>query len=451
MFKVKKNKKNTMRFGKINTRHGVINTPFFMPDATRGFIKTLSNSDLDNLKMGPMVVNTYHLYLQPGLKKIKKAALLRDATARQARLCDATARQARLCDATARQARLCDATARQARLCDATARQGGIHNFMNWKGSLLSDSGGFQIFSLIHQNPQMGKITDKQVAFKSPIDGSKHILTPEKSIQIQFDLGVDMMVTLDDCPPNDCKKKDLDKAVERTIGWAKRCAIEYDKRVKSQKSKVPSRAPHSGSGKSYKRPLIFAVIQGGTDLGLRKKCFEGLEEVAPKNGWDGFGFGARPVDSKGNFLEEVLKYTANLIPKDKIRFALGVGTPEDIVRCARMGWDMFDCVIPTREGRHGRLFSWKRNPNAKAQMSNQIQMPKLKCLSFYNTINIVNSKFSTDFSPINKDSKLKELREYSKAYLHHLFKLKEPLGQRLATLNNLEFYSDLMERLREEG
>jgi queuine tRNA-ribosyltransferase len=361
----------------IKTKHGSIKSPVFLPDATRGYIKTLSNSDLEKLKMGPMVVNTYHLYLQPGLKKIKKS--------------------------------------------------GGIHNFMGWKGPLLSDSGGFQIFSLIHQNPQMGKITDKQVIFKSPFDGAKHVLTPEKSIQIQFDLGTDMIVCLDDCPPIDSKKADLEKAIDRTIIWAGRCAVEYDKRVKSQKSKV----------KSYKRPLVFAVIQGGTDLKLRKKCFEGLQRVAPASGWDGFGYGARPVDAKGNFLEEVLKYTANLIPEDKIRFALGVGTPEDIVRCARMGWDMFDCVIPTREGRHGRLFFWKRN--------SKFQIPNSK---FYDTINIVNSKFSQDFLAINKDSKLEELREHSKAYLHHLFKLKEPLGQRLATLNNLEFYLDLMERLR---
>jgi queuine tRNA-ribosyltransferase len=373
-------KTSPVRRGYIKTSYGSVNTPFFMPDATRGFIKSVANGDLEKIKMGPMVVNTYHLYLQPGIKIIKKA--------------------------------------------------GGIHKFMGWNGPLLSDSGGFQVFSLIHQNPRMGKIDDDKVIFKSPLDGSKHILTPEKSIRIQFDLGVDMMVCLDDCPPHDSRKADLKKAVERTIQWAKRCANEYDKQVERLKIKV----------KNYKRPLIFAVIQGGTDLELRKKCYEGLEEVAPKNGWDGFGYGARPVDSHGNFLEEVLKYTANLIPENKIRFALGVGTPEDIIRSARMGWDMFDCVIPTREGRHGRLFLWKRNSKGKT--------PNSKLQNSYETVNIINSKFSTDFSPINPDSKLKELRTASKAYLHHLFKLKEPLGQRLATLNNLEFYLDLMEVLK---
>jgi len=418
--KIEKIKNSPVRSGSIKTTRGNIKVPFFMPDATRGFIKGLSSGDLEKLKMGPMVVNTYHLYLRPGIKKIKKA--------------------------------------------------GGIHGFMNWDGPLLSDSGGFQVFSLIHQkrtgccsalaesspyantknadepprpvSSACGKITDEEIVFKSSIDGSKHILTPEKSIQIQFDLEVDMMVTLDDCPPNDCKKKDLEKAVNRTIMWAERCAKEYDKQIKIREIRTRRKI------RKNDMPLIFAVIQGGTDLDLRKRCFEGLQNVAPKNGWDGFGYGARPVDAKGNFLGEVLEYTANLIPEDKIRFALGVGAPEDIVRCAKMGWDMFDCVIPTREGRHGRLFFWNRNSKLKIQSSKLKTLNKFQISKFYRTINIVNSKFANDFSPINPDSKIKELRGYSKAYLHHLFKLKEPLGQRLATMNNLEFYLDLMKMLR---
>jgi len=387
VFKVRKSQISSVRLGIIRTNSGVVNTPFFMPDATRGFVKSLPAGDLKKIKMGPMVVNAYHLYLRPGVKRIKRA--------------------------------------------------GGMHKFMNWSGPLLSDSGGFQIFSLIYQKPQMGDIADKQVVFKSPIDGSRRIITPEKSIQIQFDLGVDMMVALDDCPPNDCKKKDLREAVVRTIFWAKRCAKEYDKQIANRKSQIAN----------YRRPMIFAVIQGGADLELRKKCFEGLQEVAPRNGWDGFGYGARPVDARGIFLDRTLEYTANLIPENKIRFALGVGTPEDVVRCVKMGWDMFDCVIPTREGRHGRLFFQKSNYKLKISNSKQV-LSEFQVPQFYKTANIVNSKFADDFSPINQDSKIKELREHSKAYLHHLFKLKEPLGQRLATLNNLEFYLDLMEMLR---
>ncbi|MEI7452094.1 MAG: tRNA guanosine(34) transglycosylase Tgt [Candidatus Falkowbacteria bacterium] len=344
----------------IKTAHGNVTTPFFMPDATRGFAKLLSNDDVRQAGTKAMVVNTFHLYLQPGLKIIKKA--------------------------------------------------GGIHSFMNWSGPLLSDSGGYQVFSLIHRNAKMGKITDDKVIFKSPLDGSMHEFSPEKSIQIQFDLGVDMMVCFDDCPPNEFDRHDLERAVARTIAWAKRCKIEYEKQIK--KRKIPNN----------KRPLIFGVVQGGAEIDLREYCAKELVKI----GFDGYGFGARPVDKEGNFLEEVLKKTAAFIPEDKIRFALGIGTPEDIMRCMDMGWDIFDCVIPTREGRHGRIFS---DLNVKKQNNK--------------TFNINNSKFANDFSPINKTSKIKELRDNSKAFLHHMFKLNEPSGQRLASLNNLEFYNGI--------
>lgn len=341
---------------KLRTKHGVLTTPFFMPDATRALVKLISSQELKALKIPALVVNTFHLYLQPGLKVIKAA--------------------------------------------------GGIHEFMNWSGPLLSDSGGYQVFSLIHKNKKLGKINDHQVTFRSPLDGSLHELSPEKSIQIQFDLGVDMMVCLDDCPPNDFSREDLIVAVKRTILWAKRCKQEYERQLKKR----------SLSGRN--RPLLFAVVQGGAELDLREECARELVKI----GFDGYGFGARPVDSQGKFLETVLRRTAEFIPKDKLRFALGVGTPSDIERCVRLGWDMFDCVIPTREGRHGRLFFPRRS------------------------LNINNAKFARDFKAINDKSKMTELRSYSRAYLHHLFKLNDPLGQRLAALNNLEFYQDLMKK-----
>jgi len=333
-----------------------------MPDATRAVIKQLSTAEAKKIGLEAMVVNTFHLYLQPGLEIIKKA--------------------------------------------------GGVHQFMNWPGLLLSDSGGFQIYSLIHKGQGMGKITDDGAYFKSPLDGSKHFLSPEKSIQIQFDLGVDMMVCLDDCPPNESDKEGLEKAVKRTIMWAKRSKVEYNKQLKKRKIKDKD------------RPLLFAVIQGGLNLKLRAKC---AQELVALN-FDGYGFGARHIDSDGNFLNKVLTHTVGLIPKDKFRFALGIGTPEDIKKCVKMGWDMFDCVIPTREGRHGRLF--------------------VKAGKGYKTININNTKFKKDFSAINKNSHLSELTGYSKAYLYHLFKINEPLGQKLASLNNLEVYLDLMASLR---
>ena len=365
---------NSKRIGKLHTKSGVINTPFFMPDATRGFVKSLSKNDLKELEMGPMVVNTFHLYLQPGLEIIKKA--------------------------------------------------GGLHKFMQWEGPLLSDSGGYQIFSLIHKNPKMGKITDYEAVFRSALNGTMHKITPEKSIQIQFDLGVDMMVCLDDPPPNNYSKDKITKAVKRTIAWAKRCKVEYEKQLKLRKIK------------NKNRPLLFSVIQGGEHLDLRKYCTDELIKI----GFDGYGFGARPVDAEGNFLEEVLRETAKFIPANAIRFALGIGAPQDIVRCFSYGWDMFDCVIPTREGRHGRLFLRKDNFKFPIQDEN-----------FYETININNEKYKEDFSSIDKNCDCYTCRNYSRAYLRHLFKVGEPLAMRLASMHNLKFYLDLMKELSQES
>lgn len=360
-----------------------------MPDATRALVKFLDFGEVAEAGIGALVVNTLHLYLQPGLKIIKKSARV-------------------------------------------NSDKGEVHAFMGWDKPILSDSGGYQIFSLIHKNSKMGKITDQGAVFHSPIDGSIHELTPEKAIQIQFDLGVDMMVCLDDCPPNDFSREDISKAVERTIAWAARCRKEYDKQLKKRRLS------------QAKRPLIFGVIQGGAELDLRERCTRELVKL----NFDGYGFGARHVDKSGKFLAKVLKFTADLIPNDKIKFALGVGLPEDIVRCYQMGWDMFDCVIPTREGRHGKLFHF--NHPDPAQRKKDLYNRKFnngKKL-FYNTLNIGNACFAEDFSPINKNSRLACLREHSKAYLHHLFKINDPLGARLASLNNLEFYSELLKSLK---
>jgi queuine tRNA-ribosyltransferase len=284
---------------------------------------------------------------------------------------------------------------------------------------LLSDSGGYQVFSLVHKNPEMGEINDDGVIFRSPLDGSKHEINPEKSIQIQFDLGVDMIVCFDDPPPNSSSKEKITRAVERTLVWAKRCKIEYEKQIKKRKISEEN------------RPLIFGVIQGGEYLDLRKHCTESLVEI----GFDGYGFGARHLDAEGNFMEEVLRFTADLIPNQALRFALGIGTPEDIVRCANMGWDMFDCVIPTREGRHGRLFVRKSN------------FEDLKG-KFYETININNEKYKEDFSAVDKNCDCELCQNYSKSYLRYLFAKKEPLAMRLAAMHNLKFYMDLMKKLR---
>jgi len=365
----------------IKTKHGVLKLPFFMPDATRGFLKTCNNKEIIETGIESMVVNTFHLYLQPGLKVIKKA--------------------------------------------------GGIHNFMNWQKPLVSDSGGFQIFSLIHKNKEMGKINDDGAFFKSPLDGSRHEITPEKSIQIQFELGTDFMVCLDDCPPYVFTEKNIEDSVERTLKWSRRCRIEYIKQIKKRKIKEED------------RPKLIAVIQGGLNKEFRKKCLDGLlqiekeivlGEIIP---FAGYGFGGRPVDDSGKFLYDILDYTAKLIPDDRLKFALGIGSPLDIVRCYKMGWNMFDCVIPTREGRHGKLYQF-----ASEKITN------LK--NFYKEVNIKNSKNLLNFKKISKNSKIDDLKSLSVAYLYHLFKLNEALGHKLASLNNLEFYANLINKLRQK-
>jgi queuine tRNA-ribosyltransferase len=367
-FKIKQTESG-MRIGELQTRHGCIKTPFFMPDATRASVRGLTNEQLKSVSVYPMVVNTYHLLLQPGMKLMRNA--------------------------------------------------GGIHNFMNWDGPLLSDSGGYQVYSLIHKNAKLGKITEEGAVFKSILDGSRYLLTPEKAIQIQFDLGVDMMVLLDDPRPNYASELEIEDAVKRTIRWAIRCKVEFEKQILDRKLDENT------------RPLLFAVVQGGPFLHLREKCAKDLIKI----GFDGYSFGGRHIDENGNFMKEIIAKTASFIPKDKPRFALGIGNPSDIVQCYKLGWDMFDCVVPTREGRHGRLFIMK---SKKIKNKN----------NFYKTINIVNARFKNDFTSIDENCDCYACKNYTKGYLHHLFRVGEPLGAQMAALHNLKFYVELMDELK---
>ncbi|MFC1645025.1 tRNA guanosine(34) transglycosylase Tgt [Patescibacteria group bacterium] len=368
---------NNSRIVEFNTKNGASQTPFFMPDATRGYVKFLSNDDVLGSGIKQMVVNTYHLFLGPGIDIVKDA--------------------------------------------------GGVNKFMNWEYPLLSDSGGYQVFSLIHKNPKMGKITDEGATFRSPVNGAINELTPERAIQIQFDLKVDMMVCLDDVPPNNYSKDAISDAVDRTIAWARRCKDEYNRQLKERGMNV----------ESEDRPLIFGVIQGGSYVDLREKCAKGLTEI----GFDGYGFGARHIDENGEFMEEILEKTASFIPEDSLRFALGVGTPNDIVRCFKMGWDMFDCVIPTREGRHGRLFFWNNDMKEKSVLDGDFS-------EFYFTENMTLEKNKKDFTLVSEGCDCDLCEKHTRAYLHHLFKTKDPLGPRLAAIHNLKFYSELVERMK---
>lgn len=378
--KINLQKNNKYRKVSFSTKYGKLSTPLFLPDATRAFIKSTDNDEVRKTKTEILMVNTFHLYLQHKFEIIRKA--------------------------------------------------GGVSNFMSWNQPLMSDSGGFQVFSLLHNHKIKGKITDDYVEFKSPLDGSMHKLDAEKSINIQFDLATDIMVCLDDCPPHESDEKLMKISVERTINWAKRAKCEFEKQLKKRKIKEKD------------RPLLLAVIQGGLDVDLRRYCAKALVEI----GFDAYGLGARPVDNNGNFLSEVLRETALVTPKESLRFALGVGMPEDIYRSYFLGWDAFDCVIPTREGRHGRLFYFNQNFNGFESKISDVSSGA--CPEFYKAVNIKNKVFQEDFSAINKSSDIKVLRDYSKAFLYHLFRLNDPLGQKLASLNNLEFYQNLIKYLK---
>ncbi|MCX6792959.1 MAG: tRNA guanosine(34) transglycosylase Tgt [Candidatus Falkowbacteria bacterium] len=378
MFILKKtNKYNLARRGSLKTRHGSLETPFFMPVATQATIKFASTHDVRELGSPILLSNTYHLMLRPGEKYVKKF--------------------------------------------------GGLHKFMNWDGAILTDSGGFQIFSLAADRTKSGKslveLSKQGVKFSSYIDGSKHYLTPERSLQIQADLGVDIAVVLDECVALPAKRKYLEHSVDLTTEWAKRTKI-YSKKIKNNK------------------PLIFAVVQGGTEKDLRLKSAAELSALK----FDGYNIGGLAVGETNDEMYKVLDYLTDALPKDKPRYLMGVGYPENIIEAVKRGVDMFDCVIPTREGRHGRLFSFDKDTSKKIKQL--LASKKVATKDFYKTITITNAKYANDKNLINKNSKIPELRKLSLAYLHYLFQINEPLGKRLATLNNLEFYLDLMTEIR---
>ncbi len=360
------------RRGQIYTAHGVLETPFFMPDATRATVRGIEPGAIVDSGIEALVVNTYHLLLRPGSEHI--------------------------------------------------SRLGGVHEFMRWNAPILSDSGGYQVYSLIHRHPECGSVSEEGALFRSPIDGSKHLLTPERAIDIQFDLGVDMMVCLDDPRPNDASNAEATLAVERTLRWADRCKARYEERLAQEKE----------NGSEKQRPLLFSVVQGGMDMTLRRHCAESLAAI----GFDGYGFGARHLDMEGNFLEDVLRETAKCIPREALRFALGIGTPRDIVRSHALGWDMFDCVIPTREGRHGRAFL----RHAECDIRDG---------SFYEVANVTSERFRDDATVLDETCDcLACAGGFSRAYIRHLFATGEVLGSRLLSLHNLRFYATLMDELR---
>lgn len=371
MFKItKESKLSNARLTELKTSHGKIVGPFFIPIASKGAVKNLMVDELKELGAQIILANTYHLMLAPGEKLIKKAS--------------------------------------------------GLHQFLNWSGPILTDSGGFQVFSLA----KIRRVKEKGVTFADPQSGKKYLLTPEKSIQIQKDLGVDIMMVLDDVIGYPAKKDKVKEAMQRTSHWAKKCKVQNAKREKAGK-----------------KSLLFGIIQGGVYKDLR---LQSVKEIT-KIGFDGYAIGGVAVGEPREKMKQILEWVIPELPENKPRYLMGLGRPEEIIQAVKQGIDMFDCVIPTREARHGRLYVWKRTLNNEPRTKNKrVQSSLFTVQSFYQAINITNAKFAKDLSPINNTN----LKQYSKAYLHHLFRTNEPLGMRLATLNNLNFYLTLMSEIR---
>ena len=346
-FKINSSCKNTSaRTGTLVTSHGEIDTPAFMPIGTYAAIKTLSTDEIKKLNYNLILSNTYHLYLRPGTEILEKFQ--------------------------------------------------GLHNFMNWDKAILTDSGGFQIYSLSN----LRKIDDTGVEFKSHLDGSMHYFSPEKIIDIQRSIGSDIMMVLDVCPAADAEIDEHKNAVKLTTDWAKKCIKHYN---------------NQGPKYNYKQ-IVTPIIQGGTNLELRKQSAEELLELDAQI----YAIGGLAVGEPKNEMLKVVNYLNDIIPSIKPRYLMGVGTPADLIKCIANGVDMFDCVLPTRNARNGQLFT----KNGK--------------------INIKNAKYRQDLSPIDEGNDYELSQKYSKAYLHHLFRTHEILGCRIATQHNLSFYNNLI-------
>lgn len=344
--------------------------PIFLPDATRAVVKSTSSKDVEMTGIKGAVVNTYHLMTTPGISVLKEF--------------------------------------------------NGVKNFMQFKGLVASDSGGWQIFSLIHRDKKPGKITDEGVTFNFGGKNSKKTLfTPEKSIQVQMDIQSDIVVCLDDFTNPTASRDEIKKSIDRTVLWAKKSKIEFEKQINLRNLT------------SDTRPMLMAVVQGGMDKKLRKECLERLEEI----GFDGYGFGGYVVEENGVNME-ISEYLASILPNNKFKFALGNGMPIEIAKMYKHGWDIFDCTLPTRDARNKRLYTFKKVPTAYSDLSSP---------STYDFIYINREKYINDKNPLDENCDCFTCKNYSKGYLHHLFKIEDVSALRLATIHNLRTYSRLME------
>ena len=368
MFEVLKTNGNARR-GRLTLPHGVVETPVFMPIATKGAVKTLSSTDMEKLGAQILLSNTYHLLLRPGLEGIKK--------------------------------------------------HGGLHKFMNWSKPILTDSGGYQVFSL----SKLNKTTEEGVTFQSHIDGTKINLTPELSMEMQTAIGSDIIMQFDDVAAGGADRERHEAAMERSLRWAERCRVAL---IVGAKNFLPQQ---------------FGIIQGGTHVDLRERSLAGLAEI----GFDGYAIGGLSVGEPREEAYRIVDKIAPQMPVDKPRYFMGGGMPEEIVHYIRAGVDMFDCVLPTRNARHGTLFVWNIDPENWQPLAGEENS------EFYSQLHITNEKFSFDEGPIDPFCDCETCQTTSKAYLRHLFQVQEILALRLATVHNVRFYIRMMERVREVG
>ncbi len=366
-----KNKKNRARRGVLETAHGSIQTPFFMPIATKGAVKAMSSEDVRELGAQIVLSNTYHLMLRPG--------------------------------------------------SDGMRKLGGLHKFMQWDGPILTDSGGYQVFSL----SKMNKTDEDGVAFSSDIDGRKIKITPEGSMAMQSSIGADIIMQFDDVAAGNSTRARYEDAMERSLRWAKRCKDSYNHNQK-----------------------LFGIIQGGTHEDLRERSAKGLIDI----GFDGYAIGGLSVGEDREHTFRITKFITDLMPEDKPRYFMGGGMPEEIVYYVSVGVDMFDCVLPTRNARHGTLFLWKKDPAEAVREAFELAQDGADdtriANALYERIQITREPYTYDDSAIDPFSDCPTSLTYTKAYLRHLFKTGELLAHRLATKQNLRFYMRLMHELR---
>lgn len=363
--------------------HGDLALPAFLPDATLGVVRGVDTADLVAAGVRAQVMNVFHLMQRPGSSTIQAL--------------------------------------------------GGLHTMADWPRPIMTDSGGFQAYSLIRQNPKFGSLSDAGIRFQPEGADRPFQLTPEKSIQLQMAYGADILVCLDDCTHIDDALAEQQLSVARTIKWARRCKDEFG-RLLDQRGPSSSRRGRERAA-SVRRPLLFAVVQGGGSHDLRRQCAEALLEI----GFDGYGFGGWPLDAKGQLLHDILGHTRALIPPAFPMHALGVGQPANVVACAGLGYQMFDSALPTRDARSGRLYAFTTDPT-----SSHFQLRG----NWYEQIYVEDKKHIKAREPIAPGCDCHTCRKYSLGYLHHLQKIGDTLFYRLATIHNLRFMMQLMDALR---